>query len=90
MGGGVNAGGASSTRNSAQNEHEGLQDLPPLLLMAKRAWSDGGDLKRRRRGKGRGDGKEGGHAMLEREVDWAQEAENLSVDLADFMLQTIG
>lgn len=83
-----------------QDEEALLQDLPPLLLMARRAWMEGGQLGRgteldRRRGRGR-DASEGlagrrhrdrGHAE---DVDWAKEAEDLSVDLAEFMLQAIG
>ncbi|CAM9781945.1 unnamed protein product [Scytosiphon promiscuus] len=47
------------------------QDLPPLLLMARRAWIEG-----EQRGV--------------EDVDWAKEAEDLSIDLAEFMLQSIG
>eukprot|EP00903_Cladosiphon_okamuranus_P010703 g10115.t2 len=83
-----------------QDEGALLQDLPPLLLTARRMWLEGGQLGRgteldRRRGMG-GDASEvqagrrhrdRGHAE---EVDLAKEAEDLSVNLAEFMLQSIG
>lgn len=72
----------------------GLQDFPPLIMMARRAWLEGGDIGR---GSGTGEvggGRGGGRSRAgdgeERAVDWAQEAEDLSVELADFMLQSIG
>lgn len=55
-----------------------LEDLPPLLRMARRAWQE----------------VRNGTTSREEErqpaMDWAQEAEDLSVELADFMLQSIG
>lgn len=93
----------SSDRDGArtpEDEEALLQDLPPLLLMARRAWLEGGELggsteldRRRGVGGGSGEGRRGrrqwdrGHAEG---VDWAKEAEDLSVDLAEFMLQSIG
>lgn len=80
--------------NAGDEGEEGLQDFPPLIMMARRAWLEGGGL-----GRGNGKGKAGwkGDEGLgtagegqERPVDWAQEAEDLSVELADFMLQSIG
>lgn len=93
----------SANQNGAgrqQDEEALLQDLPPLLLMAKRAWLEGGQLGGgtgldRRRGSGGGTS-EGLGARWQRDrghvedVDWAKEAEDLSVDLAEFMLQSIG
>lgn len=45
-------------RTTAQQEEEALrlQDLPPLLLMARRAWLDGGQLGGVGRGSARGEG----------------------------------
>lgn len=59
---------------------EGLEDLPPLLRMARRAWEEGG-------GGGGGGGPYG--PAHQPAVDWAREAEDLSAELADFMLQSI-
>ena len=95
----------------------GLQDVPPLLMRARRAWLEGGKLGGRGGGGAGGDGDGGGGGGSptrtkrwhghgngqmqgqgreqqwqnpEASVDWAQEAEDLSVDLAEFMLQSIG
>lgn len=93
---------ANNTPKAAQDKLEadgegGFQDVPPLLLTARRAWLDGGELGtgKGRRGKQaqkeEGDGMGGAeYRKEERVVDWAQEAEDLAVDLAEFMLQTIG
>ncbi|CAM9695109.1 unnamed protein product, partial [Ectocarpus sp. 13 AM-2016] len=97
-GGGVHDKRATATTGDPRRGVRGqegddlmLQDLPPLLLMARRAWADGGRL-------GGGGGGSGGGRRTEREyersdaaeVDWAPEAEALAVDLAEFMLQSIG
>lgn len=65
---------------------DGPEDLPPLLIMARQAWLDGERLG------GDGEAESGGKSVAEQEqtVDWAQEAEDLSVELADFMLQPVG
>ncbi|CBN79814.1 conserved unknown protein [Ectocarpus siliculosus] len=97
-GGGVRDQSATATTGDSRRGTRGqegddlmLQDLPPLLLMARRAWVDGGRL-----GGGGGGGGEGRRPEREcergdaAEVDWAQEAEALAVDLAEFMLQSIG
>ncbi len=113
-GGGFSGGGGRETggdqgrpsvnQDARRDEEEAalLQDLPPLLLMARRAWLDGGRLGggRRADGRRRGGRAEGGSEGLggQREpeqegapgVDWAKKAEDLSVDLAEFMLQSIG
>eukprot|EP00752_Nemacystus_decipiens_P010692 g9523.t1 len=78
-----------------QDDEALLQDFPPLLLMARRAWLEGcqlggGTESGRRRGRRGGTGErvqDRGHAE---DIDWAKEAEDLSVDLAEFMLQSIG
>lgn len=69
---------ADARRGNGSDSEEGMEDLPPLLRMARRAWLDG---SYRRTGR---------EAVCEPEADWAQEAEDLSVELADFMLQSIG
>lgn len=65
---------------------DGPEDLPPLLIMARQAWLDGERLG------GDGEAEPGGKREAEQmqTVDWAQKAEDLSVELADFMLQPIG
>lgn len=84
------------TRQAEEEEGEALllQDLPPLLLMARRAWLEEGQLGGgteldRRRGMGGGSDRRRDRDHAEG-VDWAKEAEDLSVDLAEFMLQSIG
>lgn len=96
-GGGTGSGTHDQYRNPSanqdgaraqQDEEAQLQDLPPLLLMAKRAWLEGGQLGgRASEGLGARRQRDRGHAE---DVDWAKEAEDLSVDLAEFMLQSIG
>ena len=112
--------GAPHSETPGEEEGEGgvgggLQDVPPLLIRARRAWLEGGKLggkgERGREGNG-GDENGGGgdpraakrwqrqgqeqqwqgqgQQCQEKVVDWAQEAEDLAVDLAEFMLQTIG
>lgn len=65
---------------------DGPEDLPPLLIMAREAWLDGERLS------GDDESESGGKRVAEQmqTVDWAQKAEDLSVELADFMLQPIG
>lgn len=96
------AAGGDSPGDGKEVIPQGL--LPPLLLKARQAWLEGGQLgggddPRRRRVFGEEGGGLGGRRdrrgqQQEQEraggVDWAQEAEDLSVDLADFMLQSIG
>lgn len=97
---------AATDDDSPRDGKELLQGLlPPLLLKARQAWLEGGRLgrgnDRGRRVFGEEEGGGAGGGLEERRdwrgqeqraggVDWAQEAEDLSVDLADFMLQSIG
>lgn len=74
---GIYAKGGQGQDLDADPEQQ-LEDLPPLLRMARRAWQEvrNGTTPR--------------GAELQPAMDWAQEAEDLSVELADFMLQSIG
>ena len=79
---------ASAPRRSEEDQEDEPQDIPPLLVAAKRAWLDGAKLggrdgDRNKRDAGRREGQE-------QAIDWSQVAEDLSVELADFMLQPIG
>lgn len=110
-GGGISSGGAQhdhyqpwpnqdAAADGRRDEQELLQGLPPLLLKARQAWLEGGQLGGGRSDRRRAGEEGGGGGFRERRgrgdeergsvVDWAQEAEDLSVDLADFMLQSIG
>lgn len=71
---------------AATQDEERLEDLPTMLIMARRAWLDEGGE----------DGVAGGVTSWRQKqlegvgVDWGQKAEDLSVELAEFMLQPIG
>lgn len=63
-----------------------VEDVPPLMLAARRAWLGGGDGGRFRET----DEQTETINRQEDASDLAQEAEDLSIDLAEFMLQPIG